>query len=64
MQETLTPKGNEQQPEMAADRDYQEFVRRMADGLEISESERDRILAAEGKTIDDLQTDIRVALGY
>ena len=63
MQETLTPKGSEQQPEMAADRDYQESVRRLADGLEISDSERDRILAAAGKTIDDLQTDIRVALG-
>lgn len=60
---TLTPQGTQRQTDDAKPSEYQDYLRQLAEGMEIGDTERDRILAAAGKTLEDLQTDIRAALG-
>ena len=40
---------------------YEELVRRVANGQQVDDSERARILSAVGKSIGDLQSDIESA---
>lgn len=53
----------QQQRDSSAERNYQEYVRNVASGREINEGQRDRVLAAAGKTIRDFESDVRQAQG-